>query len=215
MRAPIDPKKQPMPVELVRQIPAFRGHLKVDELHLRHGLFAGGMSDEISREVIWRQDAVTVLPYDPKRDEVVLIEQFRTSALFNNDPAWMVEVVAGLIEDGEDIEDVCRRELKEESGLEAIGPLIPISMVYSSPGFCSERFYMYCAQVDAANAAGIHGLKDENEDIRVFTLPFAEALGQWETGKLPNAPITIGILWLALYRERLRQEWRDPRGLRP
>lgn len=215
MRAPIDVKKQPHPVELIRQKPVFRGHLKVDELHLRHALFAGGMSDEISREVIWRRDAVTVLPYDPKRDEVVLIEQFRAAAFFNNDNAWMVEVVAGLIEDGEDCEDVCRRELKEESGLDAIGPLIPINMVYSTPGFCSERFYMYCAQVDATNAAGIHGLKDEHEDIRVFSLPFPEALAQWEAGKLPNSPTTIGLLWLALYRDRLRQNWADPRGLRP
>lgn len=215
MRAPIDPKKQPMPVELIRQEPVFRGHLKVDELHLRHALYAGGMSPEISREVIWRRDAVAVMPYDPRRDEVVLIEQFRASALFNNDPAWMVEVVAGLIEDGEDIEEVCRRELLEESGLQAIGPLLPIGMVYATPGFCCERFHMYCAQVDATGAGGIHGLKDEHEDIRVFTLPFPEAFAQWEDGRLPNSPTTIGLLWLGLYRDRLRQEWRDPRGLRP
>ncbi|WP_298728244.1 NUDIX domain-containing protein [uncultured Ferrovibrio sp.] len=215
MRQPVNTKLQPMPVELIRQEGVFRGHLKVDELILRHGLYAGGMSDEISREVIWRRDAVTVIPYDPKRDEVVLIEQFRASALFNNDPAWMVEIVAGLIEDGEDIEDVCRRELKEESGLEAIGPLIPINMVYSTPGFCSERFYMYCAQVDASQANGVYGLKDEHEDIRVFALPFQEAFAQWEAGKMPNSPATIGLLWLAVYRDRLRQRWEDPRGLRP
>lgn len=215
MREPVNTKLQPMPVELIRQKAVFRGHLKVDELHLRHGLFAGGMSDEISREVIWRRDAVTVIPYDPKRDEVVLIQQFRAAALFNNDPAWMVEIVAGLIEDDEDLEAVCRRELKEESGLDAIGPLIPVNIVYSTPGFCSERYHMFCAQVDAAHAGGVHGLKDEHEDIRVFTLPFAEAFAQWEAGKYPNSPITIGLLWLAVYRDKLRQRWADPRGLRP
>jgi ADP-ribose pyrophosphatase len=208
-------KDQPFPVEIVRQQPVFRGHLKVDELHLRHGLFNGGMSDEMSREVLWRRDAVCVMPYDPERDEVVLIEQFRASALFNGDRAWMVEAVAGLIEDGESIEDVARRELQEESGLAAIGDLLPISMVYSTPGFCCERFHMFCARVDASRAGGIHGLDHEHEDIRVFALPFAEAFSQWEAGEIPNSPATIGLLWLRVYREQLRKSWRDPRGLRP
>ena len=208
-------KDQPFPVEIIRQEPVFRGHLKVDELHLRHGLFAGGMSGEMSREVLWRRDAVCVMPYDPRRDEVVLIEQFRASALFNGDRAWMVEAVAGLIEDGETPEDVARRELLEESGLEAEGDLLPINMVYSSPGFCCERFHMYCAQVDAAKAGGIHGLDHEHEDIRVFALPFDEAFSQWEAGKMPNSPATIGLLWLKVYREQLRKTWADPRGLRP
>lgn len=215
MRKPLDTSRQPFPVEVSRVDPVFRGHLNVDELHLRHGLFAGGMSDQMSREVVSRRDAVCVMPYDPKRDEVVLIEQFRASALFNGDRAWMIEAVAGLIEDGETIEDVARRELKEESGLEAIGALLPISMVYSTPGFCSERFYMFCAQVDAGTAGGIHGLDHEHEDIRVFTLPFPEAFARWEAGEFPNSPATIGLLWLGLYRERLQQNWADPRGLRP
>ncbi len=206
---------QPRPVEIIRQTPAFRAHLKVDELILRHGLFDGGMSDEMSREVVWRRDAVCVLPYDPVRDEVVLIEQFRAALLFNGDPAWSVEVVAGLIEDGESIEDVARRELKEESGLEAIGPLLPVTNVYSTPGFCSERFHMLCARVDAAGAGGIHGLDHEHEDIRVFALPFADAFSQWEGGKISNTPMAIGLLWLALHRNRLRRDWADPRGLRP
>jgi ADP-ribose pyrophosphatase len=75
---------------------------------------------------------------------------------------------------------------------------------------------MYCAQVDATKAGGIHGLEDEHEDIRVFALPFAEAFAQWEAGKIWNSPATIGLLWLGNYREKLRQRWEDPRGrLRP
>lgn len=215
MRKPIDTSNQPFPVEVIRQEPAFRGHLKVDKLYLRHGKFDGGMTEQFDREVLWRRDAVCVLPYDPNRDEVVLIEQFRTSALFNGDRAWMIEAVAGLVEDGESIEEVGRRELQEESGLEAIGEMLPITMVYASPGFCCERFHLFCARVDATRAGGIHGLDEEHEDIRVFALPFAEAFAQWEAGKIPNSPATIGLLWLALQREKLRKDWADPRGLRP
>jgi len=215
MRKPIDTSSQPFPVEVIKQEPVFRGHLKVDKLYLRHGKFDGGMTEQFDREVLWRRDAVCVLPYDPDLDEVVLIEQFRTSALFNNDRAWMIEAVAGLVEEGESIEEVARRELLEESGLEPVGMMIPVSMVYASPGFCCERFHVLCARVDATRASGIHGLDEEHEDIRVFALPFAEAFAQWEAGKIPNSPATIGLLWLALHREKLRKRWADPRGLRP
>src|SRR3546814_18818624 len=103
----------------------------------------------------------------------------------------------------------------EESGLEATGDLLPIGMIYATPGFCCERFHMFCAQVDASKAGGIHGLDHEHEDIRVFALPFAEAFSQWEAGKMPNSPATIGLLWLKVYREPLQQAWRAPRALRP
>lgn len=215
MRKPLDTSNQPYPVEVVRHDRVFDGHLKVDELHLRHGLFRGGMSGLISREVVGRGDAVCVVPYDPKRDEVVLAEQFRTSALLNGDRAWMTEVVAGLIEDGESLEDVARREMKEESGLDPIGPLIFINTVYATPGFCSERYHLFCAPVDAALAGGLHGLANENEEIRVFALPFAEAFARWEAGEIPNPPASFSLLWLALHREKLRRSWADPRGLRP
>lgn len=211
MRKPLNPDT--MPVEIIEQKPVFRGHLNIDEFRLRHGLFAGGMSHPMTREVVWRRDAVVVLPYDPVRDHVVLIEQFRAAALMNHDRAWMIELVAGLIEDGEDLEDVARRELKEESGLDTQAPLLPITSVYSTPGFCSERFHMFCAKVDSLQATGLHGLEDEHEDIRVFSLGFPEAMKLWQAGRMPNTPATIGLLWLALHREKLQQKWAKPDAL--
>jgi len=169
----------------------------------------------ISREVVGRGDAVCVVPYDPARDEVVLAEQFRTSALLNGDRAWMIEVVAGLIEEGESLEEVALREMKEESGLDPVGPLIFINTVYATPGFCSERYHLFCAPVDASKAGGVHGLDNEAEDIRVFALPFTEAFARWEAGEIPNPPASFSLLWLALHREKLRRAWADPRGLRP
>lgn len=210
MRPADKSQNQPFPVQVIEQKPIFRGHLKVDQFRLRHGLFAGGMSGEMTREVVWRRDAVVVVPYDPLRDEVVLIEQFRASALFNGDRAWMTEFVAGLIEDGESLEEVCRRELQEESGLVSAAPLLPITAVYSTPGFCSERFHMFCARVDASQAGGLHGLDHEHEDIRVFALPFDEALRRWQAGMMPNTPVSIGLLWLALHRGKLQQKWENP-----
>lgn len=215
MRKPLDTSSQPYPVEIVSHERVYDRHLKVDELLLRHGLFRGGMTKTISREVVGRGDAVCVVPYDPVRDEVVLAEQFRTSALLNGDRAWMTEVVAGLIEEGESLEEVALREMKEESGLEPVGPLIFINTVYATPGFCSERYHLFCAPVDASKAGGVHGLGSEDEDIRVFALPFTDAFARWEAGEIPNPPASFSLLWLALHRDRLRRTWADPRGLRP
>lgn len=205
--------EQPFPIDILERKPAFRGHLRVDELILRHGRFGGGMTDVFSREIVSRADAVVVVPYDPIADKVVLIEQFRACALMNDDRAWMIEWVAGVIDEGESPEAVCVRELQEESGLSPTGPLLPVTGVYATQGFCSERFFVYCAPVDSSKAAGLHGLADEHEDIRVFTLPFAEAYALWEAGRMGNGAGTIGILWLALHRERLRKRWEMPRGL--
>jgi len=206
-------QSQPYPVDVIEQKPLYRGHLKVDGFQLRHGLFNGGMSAEMNREVMWRRDAVVVLPYDPVQDAVVLIEQFRAAAFYNGDRAWMVEMVAGLVEDGEALEGVALRELREESGLEALGPLLPLTSTYSSPGFSSERFHMYCAPVDSTKAKGVHGLDHEHEDIRVFALPFAEAYALWQSGGMPNTPACIAMLWLALHREKLQKEWVVPHTL--
>lgn len=186
MRKPLDTSRQPYPVEIVSHERVYDRHLKVDELLLRHGLFRGGMTPVISREVVGRGDAVCVLPYDPVRDEVVLAEQFRTSALLNGDRAWMTEIVAGLIEDGESLEDVALREMKEESGLEPVGPLIFINTVYATPGFCSERYHLFCAPVDAGKAGGVHGLARRPRISGFSPCPSQTPLHAGTLGKSPT-----------------------------
>lgn len=96
----------------------YDGHVRLETYRLRHKQFSGGWGNEISRELIDRGRAVGVLPYDPVRDEVVLIRQFRIGAWKASHSPWMVETVAGLVEDGESPEDVARRECVEEAGCE-------------------------------------------------------------------------------------------------
>jgi ADP-ribose pyrophosphatase len=88
----------PTAVDIVQREQCYQGFYKLDRVQLRHELFAGGMSREINREVFVRHDAVCVLPYDPQRDEVVLIEQFRVGAMGKTDNPWLIELVAGLID---------------------------------------------------------------------------------------------------------------------
>ena len=88
--------------QLIEKTTNYQGYFRIERYRFRHRLFAGGWSGEIRREVFERGHAVAVLPYDPERDAVLLIEQFRIGALAAAGmPAWQIEVIAGIIDEGE------------------------------------------------------------------------------------------------------------------
>ena len=140
-------------------------------------------------------------------DTVVLIEQFRIGAHVAGHDPWLIEIVAGIIEEGESPEDVVRRETMEEAGCK-VGDIIHISTYLPSAGGTSETVSLFCGRVSAADVGGIHGCDDEDEDIRVMARPFAKALAMTESGEIANSAALISLQWLALNRDRLRQEWR-------
>ncbi len=197
--------------EIIRHRRGWDGHFKLDVYELRHKLFNGGQSAVLQREVLERGHAVAVLPYDPVRDEVVLIEQFRPGAIsvhqrFPEMPLWLTEIVAGIVEDGEEMQDVAHRETMEESGCSVIGDLELISRYYVTPGCSSQTVTMYYGRVDASKAGGLHGLEEEGEDIRVYTVSSEECFAMLRDGQLCNATATIAVQWLMLNRDRIRRE---------
>ena len=194
-------------VEIREKRTVFQGHFRVDRYRLRHRLHEGGWSAELTREVFERGHAAAVLPYDPIRDEVVLIEQFRVGAYAAGKAPWLVEVVAGIIDPGETPEEVVRREAREEANLE-IGALEPIADYLSSPGGASESVVLFCGRVDTAKAGGVHGHPEEGEDIFVRVHSFTEVEQMLRTASLSNAVTLIALQWLALNRDGLRARWR-------
>ena len=193
--------------ELVRQEVVFQGYFKVVRYFFRHTLHKGGMSGVISREVFERGQAGGVLMYDPGRDEVVLIRQFRAGAYAAGHHPWVWEVVAGIIEEGETAEQMIRRESVEEANLE-VGELLPIASVMLTPGACSESCQVFLGRVDSSKAGGVFGLAEEQEDILVKVLPFAEAYALVERNEVDNAVGVIALQWLALHRDEVRKRWR-------
>jgi ADP-ribose pyrophosphatase len=183
------------------------GFISIDCLHLRHRLFAGGWTDLLQREVKLGGEVAAVIPYDPVRDELVLIEQFRIGPFTAGDPEpWLTEIVAGMIEPGENAAELARRETLEETGC-TIGRLEKIMDFYSTPGGSAQRIALFCAEVQTASASGIHGLAAEGEDIRVFTRSTDEALAMVQSGTIRNAISIIGVQWLALNRDVQRRRW--------
>ena len=193
-------------VEIIARETLYRGFFSLNLYRFRHRLFNGDMSPEIKREIFERGHAAVLLPYDPVRDEVVLIEQLRIAAVDTSSSPWLLEMVAGMIETGESVEDVCRREAQEEAGVE-VGRCKPVLSYLASPGGTSERLSIMIGEVDATTAEGIHGLEEEHEDIRVHVVSREQAYRWVEEGAIDNAASVIALQWLALHHESLRKEW--------
>jgi ADP-ribose pyrophosphatase len=193
--------------ELVEHVAAFQGYFKVGRYFFRHSLHQGGQSPVISREVFERGHAAGVLPYDPVRDEVVLIRQFRAGLYVAGRHPWGWEVVAGIIDEGETPEQVVRREAVEEAGLK-IGDLVPIYNLMLSPGAVSESCALFLGRIDSTSAGGVFGLESEGEDILVKVVPLTEARAMLDRGEIDNAAAVVALQWLALHRDEVRSRWR-------
>lgn len=185
------------------------GYNAYDELQLQYEKFDGSLSRPIPRELMIRPPAVSVVPYDPVSDRVVLIEQFRVGAWGAGWHSWCIEIVAGRAEPGEELAEVAVRETKEETGLDVLH-LEPVCTYLTNPSCSTEVMHLFAAHVACPDADALHGLDHEDEDIRVFGVPAEEAFGWISTGAAGNANLVIGLQALALRREDFRRRWRRP-----
>ena len=193
-------------VEILDKTVCYDGFFRMECYRLRHRLFSGAWSRVLTRELFERGHAAAVLPYDPRLDAVVLVEQFRIGALEAPGSPWLLEIVAGIIAPDETPEDVARREAVEEANCQ-LQELVHIYDYFVSPGGTSERISLYCGKVDASGVGGLCGLPEEEEDIRVIVVPFAEALAQLHAGKINSAAPIMALQWLQLNHDQLRAGW--------
>ena len=179
----------------------YQGFFKMNEYSLQHKLFSGEQSQVFTREIFERGDAVVVMPYDAKRDKILLIEQFRPGAIRGDDSPWLLEFIAGMFDENETPIEVAIREAKEETDLTLRSEnLVPIMEYLSSPGGMSERIHLYLAHFDSEQISdgAIYGLPEENEDILLHLVSRNRAMELLSQGKITNAATIIGLQWLAL-----------------
>lgn len=190
-------------IHVVEKKSVYHGFFNVLRLRLKHRLFAGGWTTEVTRELLDRGDACAAVLYDPIHDTIGLIEQFRVGAIGSQHGPWCLEVVAGMVEAGETPEQVIHREIEEESGLVA-EKLLPITHYFSSPGGSSESVHVFCALCDLKDAGGIHGLAQENEDILLRVFPANDVFSVMFDSRMNNAATLIALQWLSVNKKNIQ-----------
>lgn len=195
-------------IKVIEKTPVFKGYFRIDRYMIEHQLHGGGWSQSLVREVFERGHIGALLPFDPMREEVILIEQFRPGALAAGMDPWLIECVAGVIESGETAEQLVRRESMEEAGCQ-ITALEPICTYLSSPGACSETVALFCGRVDTSDMgeSNICGLDEEGEDILVKRFALHSAFDLLDSGQIVNAKTIIAVQWLRMHYKRLQNTW--------
>ena len=182
----------------------YKGFFKCNKFTLKHKLFSGEWSKPIQREFFERGKAAALLAYDKKKDTVILVEQFRFGAMDSKQSPWLLELIAGMIDEGEDAQEVAKREAFEEAGL-VIEECQFMLSYYVSPGGTTETLDLFIANVDSTNVGGVFGLDEEGEDIRVHVVSREQAYQWVKSGKIDNAATIIGLQWLELnYKDGLK-----------
>ena len=202
LQAPLDHED----VELLSRETAYQGFFRIDKLLLRHRLIEGGWSDQFIRELQIKFAAIGMLLYDPDREEVVLVRQFRAGMLAEPASPWALELVAGMIDKDEEPLAVAIRETEEEANC-APEQVFPITTYFNSPGTTNEKVHLFCGRVDASGAGGVYGLDHEHEDIEVVVLPLQQLIDAVESGQINNAMTIIATLWLEKHRAEVKMRW--------
>ena len=200
---------QQQDVEIISRETVYKSFTQVDVVKLKHRLFAGGISPTIQRELVIKPEAIGVLIYDPNLDSVLLIEQFRVGALSHPNP-WQLEIVAGLVDgQNESLEEVAKREVLEEAGVQ-LSRLEKVMTFLLSPGGSNEKFTLFVGQADLRQAGGLFGLPEEGEDIKVTVVSASQFINLLaQNNVLWNAPLLIAGQWFALNKTLLQSKWQN------
>ena len=192
-------------VTVDERVRSYVNFFALDEYDLSFRRYDGGQSDMVRRAVFVATDAVIVLPYDPVRDRVLLVEQFRPGPYARGDETpWQLEPVAGRVDAGETPEETAHREAQEEAGL-ALKTLHDVAHCYASPGCSTEYYNIYVGIADLPDeVAGVAGLDSEAEDIRSYIFDYETLMDMVDSMQAVNAPLVLAALWLARHREGLR-----------
>jgi nudix-type nucleoside diphosphatase (YffH/AdpP family) len=178
---------------------------RFQKMQMTHRRFDGARSGVLSREGFVGVDAAIILPYDARRDKVLLVEQARLGPALRHDPnPWLLEPIAGIIDARETPLEAAKREAQEEAGLVDI-EMVEAGAFYVSPGASSDYFYAYVGLCDLPQTDTYSGgLPNEGEDLRLHAVSFDAALALADSGEITTGPALYLLHWLLRHRDRLR-----------
>lgn len=172
----------------------FDNYFKIKQAHVAYDAFAGN-SIQATRFAFERGDSVAVLLFNPKAQEFLFTNQFRYPTCKHH-KGWIIEIVAGSLHEREEPISCAKREVMEELGY-SLSSIEHIHTFYTSPGGSTERMFLYYAEVSLEDKiAKGGGLKNEQEDIQLITIPKQE-IGYFMT-TLEDAKTILALQWFLL-----------------
>jgi len=191
--------------EVTKTSPPHGTFFRLQDFEVSHRRFDGQQSETLQREVFMGVDAALVLPYDPQKETILLVEQFRMGPLRRSDPnPWQLEPIAGMTDARETPEEAARREAFEEANI-VVEQLDLMFGMYPSPGSSTDYFVCYCTPCDLSDKESyLGGLEAEAEDLRMHILPLSQALSLIESGEINAGPLVAMLYWLERNKDRYR-----------
>ncbi len=172
------------------------------EVDLEIDTFANGR-EKIHRFELNVPEVIAALVYVEDTDEIVLVEQFRYSSI-KKCSGWVMEIVAGLIENNEAPETSLKREVLEESGYQ-VREYKKILNFFPNVGFSNQYGHFYfvtCKKADKVESGG--GLKAEKEDIKVHSLATELVREKVINNEFNDSKTIIALQWFFLNHKTLK-----------
>ena len=193
-------------VEILEESVLSEHFFTLKQYKVKHSSFLEGDCSAVVRERLEGKTAVSILLFDPRKDAIVCVEQFRIGLMGVADHSWSIETVSGFCDIAhEQPHEVAAREVVEEAGCE-LQDLIKVGEFFVSPGSSTERITVFVGCVGSAKVSGVHGLAHEGEEIRPLVISREAAMIQLFK-ELNSTSIIIALQWLQLNLDELNQRW--------
>jgi len=175
----------------------YKGFFEMYEYDLIHQKHDGNWSDEIKREIFGGAHVASLLPFDPIKKEILLIQQFRVGIISRHKDSLLYEIVAGIVDKNEEPDHASIRECYEETGC-MVKKLVHIQDYFPAPGSSESFYHLYLGEIDSFKGSRIRGLENENEDIMVTSFKVDEVKQMLDKKMIKNGLTLIALQWFFL-----------------
>jgi ADP-ribose pyrophosphatase len=208
------PSTNPPQAEIKSREMLYDGVFKIEQLTVEQDRHDGG-KQTLKRLNFERGDAIAILGYDPKRDEVVLVNEMRTGMLAAGDYPYSDTVPAAMLKKGEDVLTAAADRLTRETGLALHGVRVIHPGAYVSAGGSTEKIALVTGIVDSSNAGGVRGRAGIGEDIKTVVISSDEFIARAEDGRLTDMKSLAMAFWLAQNRDGIQAKANAPAPKKP
>ena len=183
--------------QIVNNKDLYSGFFKLKKIEFLHQKHDGSWTNKVGREIFSGAHVSTLLPYDPIRKEIVLIQQFRAGAISRYDDDYLYEIVAGIIDENESPEETAIRECVEETGCN-VNKITPIQSYFPAPGSSESFYHLFLGEINSFEGERIMGLESENENILVKSYKIEHVRNMLKEKEIKNGLTLIALQWFFL-----------------